>query len=69
MPGELIAAFLYAQLEEAEKIIAARLQVWDYYHQLLEPLEKSGTFFSLIIKRKLVCLVNYVPLFAYWFSL
>ncbi|MDK2411338.1 DegT/DnrJ/EryC1/StrS family aminotransferase [Aphanizomenon sp. PH219] len=42
MPGELIAAFLYAQLEEAEKIIAARLQVWDYYHQLLEPLEKSG---------------------------
>ncbi|MBE9258825.1 dTDP-4-amino-4,6-dideoxygalactose transaminase [Dolichospermum sp. LEGE 00246] len=42
LPGELIAAFLYAQLEEAEKIIAARLQVWDYYHQLLEPLEKSG---------------------------
>ena len=42
MPGELIAAFLYAQLEEAQKIIAARLQVWDYYHQLLEPLEKSG---------------------------
>jgi dTDP-4-amino-4,6-dideoxygalactose transaminase len=42
LPGELIAAFLYAQLEEAEEIIAARLQVWDYYHQLLEPLEKSG---------------------------
>ena len=33
---------LYAQLEEAEQIIATRLQVWDYYHQLLEPLEKSG---------------------------
>jgi dTDP-4-amino-4,6-dideoxygalactose transaminase len=42
LPGELIAAFLYAQLEEAEQIIATRLQVWDYYHQLLEPLEKSG---------------------------
>lgn len=42
LPGELIAAFLYAQLEEAEKIIAARLKVWYYYHQLLEPLEKSG---------------------------
>ena len=30
LPGELIAAFLYAQLEEAEKIIAARLQVWNH---------------------------------------
>ena len=42
LPGELIAAFLYAQLEEAQQIITNRLKVWDYYHQLLEPLEKSG---------------------------
>ena len=42
LPGELIAAFLYAQFEEAQQIIAARLQVWDLYHQLLEPLEQAG---------------------------
>ncbi len=42
LPGELIAAFLYAQFEEAEQIISSRLKVWDYYHQLLEPLEQAG---------------------------
>lgn len=42
LPGELIAAFLYAQFEEAQQIIATRLQVWDLYHQLLEPLEQAG---------------------------
>ncbi|MFL0647395.1 dTDP-4-amino-4,6-dideoxygalactose transaminase [Cylindrospermopsis raciborskii UAM/DH-BiRr] len=42
LPGELIAAFLYAQLEEAKEIIKSRLKVWGYYHQLLEPLEKAG---------------------------
>ncbi|MCX5961600.1 MAG: dTDP-4-amino-4,6-dideoxygalactose transaminase [Cyanobacteria bacterium] len=42
LPGELIAAFLYAQFEEAQKIISTRLKVWNYYHELLEPLEKSG---------------------------
>lgn len=42
LPGELIAAFLYAQFEEAEQIINTRLKIWDYYHELLEPLEKAG---------------------------
>ena len=42
LPGELIAAFLYAQFEEAENIITSRLKIWEYYHQLLEPLEKGG---------------------------
>jgi dTDP-4-amino-4,6-dideoxygalactose transaminase len=42
LPGELIAAFLYAQFEEAQQIIATRLRVWDLYHQLLEPLEQAG---------------------------
>ncbi|MBU6346134.1 MAG: dTDP-4-amino-4,6-dideoxygalactose transaminase [Cyanobacteria bacterium REEB494] len=42
LPGELIAAFLYAQFEEAKEIIKSRLKVWGYYHQLLEPLEKAG---------------------------
>lgn len=42
LPGELIAAFLYAQFEEAQTIITTRLKIWEYYHQLLEPLEKAG---------------------------
>jgi dTDP-4-amino-4,6-dideoxygalactose transaminase len=42
LPGELIAAFLYAQFEEAQQIIATRLRIWDLYHQLLEPLEQAG---------------------------
>jgi len=42
LPGEIIAAFLYAQLEEAEAITAARLASWNYYHGLLEELESAG---------------------------
>lgn len=42
LPGELIAAFLYAQFEEAEQIIAARLKLWNYYHELLGSLEQAG---------------------------
>ncbi|MFK3798189.1 dTDP-4-amino-4,6-dideoxygalactose transaminase [Pseudomonas sp. NPDC088444] len=42
LPGELIAAFLWAQLEEAEKIIADRLHSWQRYHEMLEPLESKG---------------------------
>lgn len=39
LPGELIAAFLYAQLEEAEQITQKRMHSWQRYHELLEPLE------------------------------
>jgi dTDP-4-amino-4,6-dideoxygalactose transaminase len=42
LPGELTAAFLWAQLEEAEKITKQRLASWERYHQLLEPLESNG---------------------------
>ncbi len=42
LPGELIAAFLFAQLEEADRITAARLEAWKRYHELLEPLESAG---------------------------
>jgi len=42
LPGELIAAFLFAQLEEAEAITASRLASWEYYHSLLEELENAG---------------------------
>jgi dTDP-4-amino-4,6-dideoxygalactose transaminase len=42
LPGEVIAAFLWAQLEEAEAITARRMACWDYYHTLLIPLEEKG---------------------------
>ena len=42
LPGELIAAFLWAQLENADQITADRLATWHRYHELLEPLEANG---------------------------
>jgi dTDP-4-amino-4,6-dideoxygalactose transaminase len=42
LPGELIAAFLWAQMEEADAITQRRLALWNGYHQQLESLEKAG---------------------------
>lgn len=42
LPGELIAAFLWAQLEEASRITGERLMSWQRYHSLFEPLESRG---------------------------
>ncbi len=42
LPGELIAAFLWAQLEEGDSITGTRLQLWQTYHALLAPLEEQG---------------------------
>lgn len=42
LPGELVAAFLAAQLEEADHITSLRLGSWQAYHQLLAPLEFAG---------------------------
>jgi dTDP-4-amino-4,6-dideoxygalactose transaminase len=42
LPGELIAAFLWAQLEEAESITERRLSLWNKYHLALADMEKRG---------------------------
>jgi dTDP-4-amino-4,6-dideoxygalactose transaminase len=42
LPGEIIAAFLKAQLEEAEAITANRLAAWHRYHERLLPLARDG---------------------------
>ena len=42
LPGELIAAFLWAQLEEADRITQKRRASWQRYHEHLEPLEAKG---------------------------
>lgn len=43
LPGELIAAFLWAQLEEAKTITEYRMKVWDMYHSNIAPLENNGS--------------------------
>ena len=42
LPGELVAAFLWAQLQEANEITERRLASWDFYHQTLKELEQRG---------------------------
>lgn len=42
LPGELIAAFLWAQLEEAQSITNQRLASWNYYDNALESFERAG---------------------------
>lgn len=42
LPGELIAAFLWAQLEDADSITSKRLVSWGRYHELLKSCESSG---------------------------
>lgn len=49
LPGEIIAAFLYAQLEEASSITKQRIKIWNKYHKKLEDLEKKG-----LIKRPFI---------------
>jgi len=41
LPGEIIAAFLWAQLEQADAIIAKRQALWNSYHEALEGLEQQ----------------------------
>ncbi len=42
LPSELVSAFLYAQLEQAEKIMDARTWIFEQYIRLLRPLEEKG---------------------------
>lgn len=42
LPSELIAAFLWAQMEEADAITRRRLDIWDSYHDSFEALETQG---------------------------
>ena len=42
LPGELTAAFLFAQMEEAEKITKERLKIWNFYKKGLKNIEDEG---------------------------
>ncbi len=52
LPSDIIAAFLFAQLENIDEIQAKRKQLWDRYYLNLEPLCKKG-------KLKFPALPNY----------
>lgn len=42
LASELVAAFLWAQLEEADSITKRRINIWSMYHQCLYTLESDG---------------------------
>lgn len=49
LPGELVAAFLWAQMEDATQIQEKRLKLWEYYHKKLVGLEEAG-----LLKRQFI---------------
>lgn len=52
LPSELQAAFLWAQMENADSILARRQWAWQTYHDLLEPLESAGLLRRPIVPEK-----------------
>lgn len=42
LPSELNAAYLYAQLEQAQVIYDDRMRSWNLYYELLSPLKEKG---------------------------
>lgn len=42
LTSEVVAAFLYAQLEKLEEIQKKRIQIWRYYYKNLIEIERSG---------------------------
>lgn len=42
LPGEITAAFLYAQMEHAEEITAKRIAIWQRYHDWAAAHESAG---------------------------
>jgi dTDP-4-amino-4,6-dideoxygalactose transaminase len=41
-PSDIIAAFLLAQVEDADDITLQRLRMWQQYHEAFESLERAG---------------------------
>lgn len=55
LPSELTAAFLWAQLEEAESITERRREVWKSYHRLFAPLEDEGLLSRPVVPEDCIC--------------
>ena len=54
LPGEIVAAFLWAQMEEADAINRRRMDLWNTYHQWFSSLEKEGKVQRPTIPRECV---------------
>ena len=54
LPGEVIAAFLSAQMEDAEQITNRRVALWNKYHSCLENIEHYGQIRRPIIPSECV---------------
>ena len=52
LPGEIVAAFLLAQMDEADTLTRRRLDMWSTYHQWFESIEKSGKVRRPIVPRE-----------------
>lgn len=52
LPGELTAAFLLAQLEEADRITRCRTDAWNRYHERLEAAEAKGLLRRPVVPRE-----------------
>ncbi len=55
LPSEMVGAFLYAQLEQAEQIIAARRRIFDRYYHALRSLEEEGLVRLPLVENESVC--------------
>ncbi len=42
LPSEIVAAFLYAQLEHLDEIQSKRIELWNLYYEQLKPLTEKG---------------------------
>lgn len=42
LPGDMNAAYLMAQLDQADEIFDDRIRSWNLYYELLKPLEEEG---------------------------
>lgn len=56
LPSELVAAFLLAQMEEADSITTRRLNVWQFYHEQFADLEIAGCLRRPVVPKE--CLHN-----------
>jgi len=55
LPSELIGAFLYAQLEQAEQIISVRKRIFKRYMQKLKPLEDKRVVRLPLVPSECAC--------------
>ncbi len=47
LPSEVISAFLYAQIEHLDMIQSRRKEIWNAYHQCLQPFYEEGKIAQL----------------------